>query len=157
MDDIGDPAPVPEPAPQIGNHVGALPGEETANTVFVIQFQDGCEYFGYTSRGVFARLGQLVGGVDDWGSDDFVTRHCQAMVYVVRCVATNLGGYDARRLCDQQVSTASDHDCTVVKTAVVSGGCWLRDGDAGDDDCVEEMSFAEWVEHGGSKVFRGNS
>ena len=134
----------------IGGRVGALPGEESGSTVFVIHFQDGCAYVGYTNRGVFARLDQLVGGVDDWGSDDFVTRHCQAMVYVVRCVATNLEGYDARHLCDLLVSKAPDHVYTVVKTAMVSGGCWLRDGDAGDDDCVEEMSFAEWVELGGA-------
>ena len=134
-----------------GPHAGLLPGEDGGTTVFVVQFQDGCRYFGYTRRGVFARLGQLFGGAHDWGSDDFVTRHCQAMAYVVRCVATNLDRYDARCLRALLVSKAPD-DYTVFNTAVVSGGCWLQAGEADDDDCVEEMSFADWVEQGGSQT-----
>ena len=36
-----------------------LPGEETRNTVFVIDFYDGCKYFGYTKDFVIHRTASL--------------------------------------------------------------------------------------------------
>ena len=123
-----------------------LPGEAGGATVFVVEFQDGCCYFGYTGRSVVARLGELLGGSYDWGSDDFMTRHSKEMPYVVRCVASNLDRYQARSLRNLLVSMAPRDDYEGKSTAAVSSRCWLREGDSDGAGDVEVMTFAEWFE-----------
>ena len=52
-----------------------LPGEEGAHTVFVIEFYDGCKYFGYTRKSVVARVASLMSESGGWGSNAFVRDH----------------------------------------------------------------------------------
>ena len=77
-----------------------LPGEEGGSTVFVVGFADGCRYCGYTSGGVFSRLGELMGGPFDSGSSDFVVEHGRRMVYLVRCVASGMDMREKLGLCE---------------------------------------------------------
>ena len=113
-----------------------LPGEEGGSTVFVVDFADGCRYCGYTSAGVFSRLGELMGGPLDHGSNGFVTEHGRRMVYLVRCVASGMDEWKARALRNLLVSQAPDewagsNDTTLVSTSwllsekMVGGGKYL--------------------------------
>ena len=83
-----------------------LPGEEGGHTVFVIEFYDGCKYFGYTRKSVFARLASLMSESGGWGSNTFVREHGGSVPYVVRCVASNLDQRQGRQLRDLLVARA---------------------------------------------------
>ena len=43
-----------------------LPGEERLNTVFVIEYYDGCKYFGYTKEHVAYRVATLSAYIGGW-------------------------------------------------------------------------------------------
>ena len=48
-----------------------LPGEEGRTTVFVVDFHDGCQFFGYTRKSVVARVASLMSESGDWGSSPY--------------------------------------------------------------------------------------
>ena len=102
-----------------------LPGEEGASTVFVVDFSDGCRYCGYTSESVFSRLGELMGGPFDSGSNDFVMEHGRRMVYLVRCVASGMDERQARELRNLLVSESLGEWAGSNGTTLESAGCWL--------------------------------
>ena len=54
--------------------VRLLPGEEGRTTVFVVDFRDGCQYFGYTRGSVVGRVGSLMIESGGWGCDAFCER-----------------------------------------------------------------------------------
>ena len=118
-----------------------LPGEESGTTVFVVEFQDGCQFFGYTHRSVFVRLGELMGGPLDRGSNDFVREHGRAMAYVVQCVRSSLDRSSARQLRDQLVSQAPGDVYVSDGATATTSHCGLREGETE----AEVMSFGEWV------------
>ena len=102
-----------------------LPGEERDYTVFVVDFADGCRYCGYTNGSVFSRLGDLMGGPFDHGSNDFVIEHGRRMVYLVRCVASGMDERKARDLRNLLVSQAPDEWAGSNGTTLEAAGCWL--------------------------------
>ena len=55
--------------------VRLLPGEEGGTSVFVVEYEDGCRYLGYTGRSVVRRLSELMAGPFVRGSDAFVREH----------------------------------------------------------------------------------
>ena len=118
-----------------------LPGEEGGATTFMVEFEDGCRYCGYTGGSVFERLRQLMGGSCDRGSNDFVREHGQQMVYVVWCVASNLDRSRARELRNQLASQAPGDLFVVDGTTLTASDCWLKEGAPE----VEVMTFAEWA------------
>lgn len=67
-----------------------LPGEEQDHTVFVIDFYDGCKYFGYTKEFVPYRTASLSAPLGGWGPSVFVQEHAQHVPYVIRCIRSNL-------------------------------------------------------------------
>ena len=75
-----------------------LPGETGVATVFVVEYADGCRYFGYTRKNVFGRLTELMGGSFERGSHDFVREHGQRMAYLVYCVTSGMERSCARQL-----------------------------------------------------------
>ena len=83
-----------------------LPGEESGHTVFVIEFYDGCKYFGYTRKSVVARVASLMSESGGWGSNAFVREHGGSVPYVVRCVASNMDQRQGRQLRDLLVARA---------------------------------------------------
>ena len=83
-----------------------LPGEEGGHTVFVIEFYDGCKYFGYTRKSVAARVASLMSESGGWGSNAFVREHGGSVPYVVRCVASNMDQRQGRQLRDLLVARA---------------------------------------------------
>ncbi len=102
-----------------------LPGEVGGATVFVIEFADGCRYFGYTSESVFFRLGELMGGPFHYGSNDFVVEHGRRMVYLVRCVSSGMDEREARDLRNMLVSLGDDKWGGRNGTTIETAGCWL--------------------------------
>ena len=105
----------------LGNDGLSLLGQVGGVTVYVVEFEDQCLYFGYTRLGVFTRLAQLLGGEYGWGASELVASHCREMVYSVRCIASGLDPYRARRFRDLLVSTApSEYGGTVSSAMVVS-------------------------------------
>ena len=139
----------PPPVDQIGvardwwrdDDARVLPGEESGTTVFVVEFQDGCQFFGYTHRSVFVRLGELMGGPLDRGSNDFVREHGRVMAYVVQCVRSSLDRSSARQLRDQLVSQAPGDVYVADGSTATTSACLLREGESE----AEVMSFGEWV------------
>ena len=83
-----------------------LPGEEGGHTVFVIEFYDGCKYFGYTRKSVVARVASLMSESGGWGSNAFVREHGGSVPCVVRCVASNMDQRQGRQLRDLLVARA---------------------------------------------------
>ena len=83
-----------------------LPGEEGGHTVFVIEFYDGCKYFGYTRKSVVAWVASLMSESGGWGSNAFVREHGGSVPYVVRCVASNMDQRQGRQLRDLLVARA---------------------------------------------------
>ena len=118
-----------------------LPGEVGGVTVFVVSFEDGCSYFGYTRKNVFGRLSELMGGPLDRGSDGFVREHGRRMAYLVQCVASELERNRARELRDQLVSQAPVGVYWADGATVTTSRCRLREGETE----AEVMSFAEWA------------
>ena len=76
------------------------------HTVFVIEFYDGCKYFGYTRKSVVARVASLMSESGGWGSNAFVREHGGSVPYVVRCVASNMDQRQGRQLRDLLVARA---------------------------------------------------
>ena len=110
-----------------------LPGEEGGATVFVVDFADGCRYCGYTSEGVFSRLGELMGGPFDHGSNEFAMEHGRGMVYLVRCVASGMDEGEARALRNLLVSQAPDEGSYSNGTTLEYAGCWLSGKVVGEE------------------------
>ena len=123
-----------------------LPGEESGTTV--VEFQDGCQFFGYTHRNVFVRLGELMGGPLDRGSNDFVREHGRAMAYVVQCVRSSLDRSSARQLRDQLVSQAPGDVYVSDGATATTSHCGLREGETE----AEVLSFSEWIKTRGMQA-----
>ena len=123
------------------NPVCLLPGEESGHTVFVIEFYDGCKYFGYTRESVVARVASLMSESGGWGSNAFVREHGGSVPYVVRCVASNLDQRQSRQLRDLLVAQAPGDVYVAYGTAATTSDCWLSEGGIE----AEVMSFAEWA------------
>ena len=140
---------LPSPADQIGvardwwqdDDARVLPGEESGTTVFVVEFQDGCQFFGYTHRSVFVRLGELMGGPLDRGSEGFVREHGQRMAYLVYCVTSGMERSCARQLRDELVSQAPVGVYWADGATVTTSHCGLREGETE----AEVLSFSEWI------------
>ena len=118
-----------------------LPGETGVATVFVVEYADGCRYFGYTRKNVFGRLTELMGGSFERGSHDFVREHGQRMAYLVYCVTSGMERSCARQLRDELVSQAPVGVYWADGATVTTSRCSLREGETE----VEVMSFGEWV------------
>ena len=118
-----------------------LPGEEGRTTVFVVDFHDGCQYFGYTRKSVVARVASLMSESGDWGSNAFVRDHGGSVPYVVRCIASNLDQRQGRHLRDLLVAQAPGDVYVACGTTLTTSDCWLNEG--GTE--AEVMSFSEWI------------
>ena len=127
--------------------VRLLPGEKGRSTVFVLEFQDGCRYAGYSNEGVFGRLAELMAGVLAPGSDEFIREHGRRMAYSVHCVASDLDRSRARALRDELVSQAPGDAYVALGSAVTTAHCWLMEGEPE----VKVLSFSEWAETRGSE------
>ena len=104
-----------------------FPGEAGGVTVFVIDFADGCRFFGYTGSRVFDRLSALVTKRGAYTANDFVSGHAVRVPYVVRCVASGLGRADARELRDFLVLLGPSRSAGAGRFVVESACCWLAD------------------------------
>ena len=127
-----------------------LPGEDGGATVFVVEYEDGCRYLGYTGRSVFGRLTELMGGPFERGSDEFVREHGQRMAYLVYCIASGMGRSCARKLRDALVSQAPVGVYWADGATITTSRCWLLEGETE----VEEMTFAEWAKGNCSDLVR---
>ena len=108
-----------------------LPGEESRTTVFVVDFRDGCRYFGYTGESVVGRMASLMSDLGGFGSNPFVLQHVARVPYVVRCVESGLDKRQARQLRDMLVSEAPGDMTRSNGTTVEAVGCWLEEDSAG--------------------------
>ena len=102
-----------------------LPGEQGGRTVFVVDFWDGCRYFGYTRGSVFGRLAKLLSEPGSFGFNPFVHGHAARVPYLVRCVASGLDEWQARQLRNLLVSEAPADLTRFNGTTVRSAGCCL--------------------------------
>ena len=102
-----------------------LPGEAGGRTVFVLDFWDGCRYFGYTRGSVFGRLATLLSEAGSFGFNAFVVGHAARVPYLVRCVASRMDERQARELRNLLVSEAPAHLTRFNGTTVRSAGCCL--------------------------------
>ena len=117
-----------------------LPGECGGVTVFVMDFADGCRFYGYTGLPVFDRVSALVMKRGAYTTNDFVSDHAARVPYVVRCVASGLGRGDARHLRDFLVLPGPSRSAGVGRSVVESVCCWLAEDDAGGDS----LPFSEF-------------
>ena len=117
-----------------------LPGEWGGVTVFVMDFADGCRYFGYTGWPVFDRVSALVMKRGAYATNHFVSDHGAMVPYVVRCVASGLGRGDARHLRDFLVLLGPSRSAGAGRSVVESAGCWLAEDDAVGDS----LPFSEF-------------
>ena len=101
-----------------------LPGEERLNTVFVIEYYDGCKYFGYTKDHVAYRVAILSAYIGGWGPTLFVEQHARNVAYVVRCIESNLNDQDAKELRDIMVAQAPEEFHHSSGTTVQPRNCW---------------------------------
>ena len=124
-----------------GDETRPLPGEAGMNTVFVVAYEDGCRYLGYTGRSVVRRLSELMAGPFVRGSDAFVREHGQRVPYLVYCVESGLDKRQAQQLRDRLVSEAPIGVYWADGATVTTSRCWLREG--GTD--AQVMSFGEWI------------
>ena len=116
-----------------GDDTWLLPGEVGGVTVFVVDFADGCRFFGYTGSRVFDRLSALVMKRGAYTANEFVSGHAVQVPYVVRCVKSGLGRGDARQLRDFLVMLGPSRTAGAGRSVVESESCWLfDDGAAGD-------------------------
>ena len=127
-----------------------LPGETGVATVFVVEYADGCRYFGYTRKNVFGRLTELMGGSFERGSHDFVREHGRAMAYVVQCVRSSLDRSSARQLRDQLVSQAPGDVYVSDGATATTSHCGLREGETEAE--AEVLSFSEWIKTRGMQA-----
>ena len=102
-----------------------LPGEQHGRTVFVVDFWDGCRYFGYTRGSVFGRLAKLLSEPGSFGFNPFVDGHVARVPYLVRCVASGLDEWQARQLRNLLVSEAPADLTGFNGTTVRSASCCL--------------------------------
>ena len=121
-----------------------LPGEQGGRTVFVLDFWDGCRYFGYTRGSVFGRLATLLSEPGSFGFNPFVLGHAARVPYLVRCVASRMDERQARQLRNLLVSEAPADLTRFNGTTVRAAGCCLvSEGPVGGG-----MPFHEAVELG---------
>ena len=113
-----------------------LPGEEGGSTVFVVDFTDGCRYCGYTGDGVAGRVASLISDVGGWGANAFVREQAGGGPYLVRCVASNLDEWQARKLRDLMVTEAPGEWAFSSGTTLESAGCWLSVNIAEKEVCL---------------------
>ena len=102
-----------------------LPGEEGGHTVFVIEFYDGCKYFGYTKDDVTYRAASLVAHLGGWGPNPFVEEHAKCVPYVVRCIRSGMDQSQARELRSLLVSLAGANRRVGSKSIVETADCWI--------------------------------
>ena len=102
-----------------------LPGEEGGRTVFVVDFWDGCRYFGYIRGNVFGRLARLVNEPGNFGFNPFVLGHAARVPYLVRCVASRMDEWQARQLRNLLVSKAPEDFTTSNGTTVRAADCCM--------------------------------
>ena len=100
-----------------------LPGEERLNTVFVIEYYDGCKNFGYTKEYVAYRVATLSADVGGEGPTLFIEQHARTVPYVVRCIESNLDDQDAKELRDIMVAQAPEEFHRGFGTTVQSPNC----------------------------------
>ena len=117
-----------------------LPGEESQTTVFVVDFSDGCAYFGYTRESVAGRVASLMSDLG-WGGSEFVREHAGTVAYVVRCVASNLDERGASELRNLLVAQAPGDVSRRNGTTVTTSDCWPREGGTEAD----VLSLSEWI------------
>ena len=103
-----------------------LPGEERDHTVFVIDFYDGCKYFGYTKEDVTYRAASLVAHLGGWGTNPFVEEHAKCVPYVVRCIRSGMDRSGARQMRSLLVRLAPANRLAGSKTMVETADCWIR-------------------------------
>ena len=114
-----------------------LPGEEGGHTVFVIEFYDGCKYFGYTKDDVTYRVASLMTDVGGWGTNLFVESHAKRVPYLVRCIRSGMDEGGARQLRSLLLSLAGANRRVGSKSIVETEACWmLLEG-----DCWESFSY----------------
>ena len=102
-----------------------LPGEEGDHTVFVIDFYDGCKYFGYTQEFVARRTASLSTPLEGWGPNVFVQAHAQHVPYVIRCIKSNLDTQAAKELRNQLATEAPDDVYRHRGCIIQTDNCWL--------------------------------
>ena len=102
-----------------------LPGEDSLNTVFVIDFYDDCRYFGYTKERVAYRAANLAFYLGARGTNSFVEDHARRVPYVVRCIASKLEERDAKEVRDLMAARAPKNFHHAYGTTVQSPDCWL--------------------------------
>ena len=121
-----------------------LPGEQGGRSVFVLDFWDGCRYFGYTRGSVFARLATLFSEFGAFGSNSFVLEHAARVPYVVRCLASGMTEGQAREL-RQLLVTQSPMELARSNGAMVrAADCCLAEGaEAGGAETGGSLSFHE--------------
>ena len=117
-----------------------LPGEAGGVTVFVIDFADGCRFFGYTGSRVFERVSALVTKRGAYTVNEFVSDHAVQVPYVVRCVASGLGRSDARELRNFLVLLGPSRSAGAGRSVVESACCWLAD----DEVVGDSLPFSEF-------------
>ena len=108
-----------------GERFRLLPGEEVDHTVYVIDFYDGCKYFGYTREPVFYRAASLAVRISSWGTNIFVEEHSAHVPYAIRCIKSGLNDLQARRLRDSLVAQAPENIFTGLGNVVQGANCWL--------------------------------
>ena len=128
--------------------VRLLPGEEGGTSVFVVEYEDGCRYLGYTGRSVVRRLSELMAGPFVRGSDAFVREHGQRVPYLVYCVESGLDKRQAQQLRDRLVSEAPVGVYWADGATLTTSRCRLREGEPE----AEVMSFAEWAKELGTQT-----
>ena len=100
-----------------------LPGEGHAYSVFVIEYSDGCLYFGYTSEIVANRVAEL--SIQHYSGNPslFVMEHARRTAYVVRCIASGLEQAEAAALRDALVAQSPEAHTRNARTAVRNPRC----------------------------------
>ena len=117
---------------------GRLPGETGDVSVFVIDFADGCRFFGYTGSLVFDRVVELVTKRGPYSANEFVSGHAAEVPYVVKCIASGLGRNEARLLRDLLVTVAPARSPGAGRSVVPSENCWLAE----DEPRGESLPFS---------------
>ena len=102
-----------------------LPGEDQDHTVFVIDFYDGCKYFGYTKEFVACRAASLATPMGGWGPNAFVQEHAQHVPYVIRCIRSNLDDQGAKELRGLLIAAAPENVHRGRGSSIQTQGCWL--------------------------------
>ena len=117
-----------------------LPGETGGVTVFVMDFADGCRFFGYTRSRVFDRVSALVTKRGTYAANAFVSDYAVQVPYVVKCVASGLGRGDAWELRDFLVLLGPSRSAGAGRSVVESACCWL----VGDEAVGDSLPFSEF-------------